>query len=407
MNVALRLAPEHGSPEPQPPSHAGPLAHVAMFDTLADAEPYWRRLERANTVATPYQRYDFLAPWQRSVGERAGVTPAVAVGYDAQGEPLVLCPFGRRRIGAATVAEFLGGKHANFNMALWRRGVAETVGLTELRNLLTGIRGSGHGIDLLLMRNQPLAWNGVANPFALLPHQPAPSFGFRGALERDFDALMQRQISSVQRSKLRRKERNLAAHGAVRYWRVDNPADIKLVLDTFFAQKAERMRELGLADVFEASGVREFICSAASRHPDEGEPAIELYAMAVGDRIVATAGGVAADGRFCTMFNSMIRGELAQKSPGLLLLCNLVRMTCARGFHTFDLGVGEAQYKDMFCSEPEPLFDSFLPLTTLGRTLAAGARALYRVKRGVKQSTALWQAVQAIRHLRARIGSTR
>lgn len=403
MNVALRLAPEHDRLAAERPPPTGMLARVELFDDLRQAEPIWRRLERADAIVTPYQRYDLLTPWQQHVGRRAGVTPAVIIGFDAHGEPLVICPFGRRRVGPVTVAEFLGGKHANFNMALLRRDFVAAIDLAGMRDLLAAIANSAAGIDLLLLRNQPERWNGVGNPFGLLPHQPAPSFGFRGALVRDFDTLAQRQIGSVQRGKIRRKERSFAARGAVRYWRVENQADARVVLDTFFTQKGERMRELGIANVFAAPGVRDFISAAATGHLDEGRPAIELYAMSVGDCIVATAGGAAANGRFSTIFNSMTRGELAQKSPGLLLLVNLVRMACERGLDTFDLGVGEAQYKDMFCSEPEPLFDSFLPLTALGFVCATAAGSAFRMKRRVKQSAGLWHVVQKMRHLRARL----
>jgi hypothetical protein len=44
------------------------------------------------------------------------------------------------------VVEFLGGKHANFSMGLWRRDV-----LTHL---------SGHA-DTLRLINQPLTWCGT------------------------------------------------------------------------------------------------------------------------------------------------------------------------------------------------------------------------------------------------------
>jgi CelD/BcsL family acetyltransferase involved in cellulose biosynthesis len=290
---------------------------------------------------------------------------------------------------------------------MWRREVATTIGPAELRELVASIRGQGRGIDILLLRNQPQSWGGVGNPFALITQQPSPSFGYRGSLMPDFEALTKLRISSDQRSKIRRKERTYADRGQIRYWRVNDPADADRVLETFFAQKGERMRDLGLADVFAAPKVREFIRDAATTHLIEGRPAIELYAMAVGDVIVATAGGVVGDGRFCTMFNSMIRGELAQKSPGQLLLYNVVRMACERGLNTFDLGVGEAAYKEMFCNETEPLFDSFLPLTAVGQLHAAAIRTANRTKRRIKQSTVLWRAVQLLRHYRAWLGDAR
>jgi CelD/BcsL family acetyltransferase involved in cellulose biosynthesis len=93
----------------------------------------------------------------------------------------------------------------------------------------------------------------------------------------------------------------------------------------------------------------------------------------------------------------MIRNELAHESPGQLLLFNLVRMCCERRLATFDLGVGEATFKQLFCDEPEPLFDSFLPLTPLGSLAASACRLQFAMKGRIKRSPALWGALQAVR----------
>jgi CelD/BcsL family acetyltransferase involved in cellulose biosynthesis len=104
------------------------LARVETFDDMARAEPHWRALELVDSLATPYQRYDFLKHWQRHVGSNSGMTPFIVVGFNQESEPIFLLPLGSRPIGGLIGLEFLGGKHANFNMALWRRDVAATIG---------------------------------------------------------------------------------------------------------------------------------------------------------------------------------------------------------------------------------------------------------------------------------------
>src|SRR5262245_12248343 len=94
----------------------GELARLQAFDDMSAAEPFWRRLEAERCLATPYQRFDFLAAWQRHVGTQTGMTPWIVVGLDDAGEPLFLWPFGRVKMGPLTIARFLGSKHANFNM---------------------------------------------------------------------------------------------------------------------------------------------------------------------------------------------------------------------------------------------------------------------------------------------------
>ena len=151
------------------------VARVEIFNTMAAVEPHWHALEHADSLATPYQRYDFLKLWQCHVGSEAGISPFVVVGFNAVREPLFLWPFGSRHIGSMVCLEFLGGKHANFNMALWRRDVAATIEAKELRKVLQQLAGRA---DIVKLTSQPLTWGGATNPFALLPNQRARQLRF-------------------------------------------------------------------------------------------------------------------------------------------------------------------------------------------------------------------------------------
>jgi CelD/BcsL family acetyltransferase involved in cellulose biosynthesis len=97
------------------------------------------------------------------------------------------------------------------------------------------------------------------------------------------------------------------------------------------------------------------------------------------------------------MFNTYTLSDNARQSPGLVLLVDIIRDLADRGMHGFDLGVGEATYKTFFCKETEPLFDSFLPVTALGRLAAITASAGGHVKRQIKQSRVLWNLARTLR----------
>ena len=109
----------------------GRIARVEVFDDMAAAEPFWRALEADDAWATPYQRFDLLAAWQRHVGARNGIVPFIVIGFDAAGRPLFLLPLGRKRMGPLSVAGFLGSKHASFNIGLWARDLAAAVGVAR------------------------------------------------------------------------------------------------------------------------------------------------------------------------------------------------------------------------------------------------------------------------------------
>ena len=384
------------------PAIDGRIARIEVFDDMEAAESHWRALEHGNSLATPYQGYDFLSLWQRHVGADAGMRPFIVVAFNSARTPLFLWPFGTRNIFGLRAIEFLGGKHANFNMALWRRDAAANITAIDLEAVLNLL---AERADIVRLINQPLTWAGTTNPFALLRQQRSANFGFSGALVPDFDALFRACTNSATRKKMRKKERTLAEYGAVRFERAIGTHDVRRLLDAFFKQKSARMRTRGVPDVFTAPGVRRFIEAAATEKHGDRAPPIELYALSVDDIIVATMGGIVGGGRFCSMFNSIMQGRYAVQSPGEQLIVNLVRNCCQRGLDTFDLGIGEAQYKTLFCGDVERLFDSYLPLSRAGRLLAMAMSFSAAIKRMIKQHPALWALVGATRRLIARFST--
>ncbi len=374
---------------------AAPIT-VGVFDRFEAVRPDWMALQ-AEASVSGYQLLAWREAFQRHLG--AGQAPCIAVLADGSGRPQAILPFALCRRAGVTTASFIGGKHANFGMGLWRPAFARSMTGEALQATLRRIAAmSSLPIDLFALNNQPLSWGGLANPFALLPHRPSPSFGYRLALGPDADAVLERVVSSDSRRKLRRKERSLADHGPLSFVVARDLEAITRFTDTFLAYKAARLAELGIADVFAVPGMRDFIIAAAS-----GEaPALELCALMVGDTPVALFGGTIAQGRYSGMFNAMIPGPLQKGSPGELLLHHLIRHCCARGLTVIDLGAGEAAYKANICDGVDPLFDQTVATTARGAVVAAGMAAAGLAKRRVKQSPALWGLVVKLRRLRAR-----
>jgi CelD/BcsL family acetyltransferase involved in cellulose biosynthesis len=97
------------------------------------------------------------------------------------------------------------------------------------------------------------------------------------------------------------------------------------------------------------------------------------------------------------IFNSFDLREFAQHQPGEVLLRHLVEVCCQRGYSDFDLGVGEAQYKDSWCPRTDRLFDSFLPLSAAGWMHTSVAMTGFRLKRAAKQSKFLRDLTDRLR----------
>ena len=375
---------------------AGWLSHVEIFDELPAVEPVWRSLERDDAVKTPYQSFDLLSLWQSYIGAPDGVLPRIVVGYDRNAKPAFLWPLGRTAFGPLAILSFLGGKHANFNYALWRQDILEIVSADDIRAILGHVAAGRHG-DLLTLHRQPQSWDGFANPLALLPQQPSPSESLHLTITARGEDQLSEILSSTMRGQLRSKERRLQKLPGYRYLRATTPGEIDRLLNNFFPLKAAHMQAQSLPNTFADPRHEAFLRHACQRRLPSGAPLIDIHAIEGDGDMIAIFGAINDGRRSSGMFNTYTLSDNARQSPGLILVTHVITDLAERGVHTFDLGVGEAKYKTIFCKEREPLFDSFLPLTPLGQLAALTARAGGRLKRQIKQNENLSGWLQKLR----------
>ncbi len=371
-------------------------SRVEIFRDLAQAEADWRKLEATGSL-TPYQRYDFLKLWQDHIGGNEGVEPLIVIAYDDTGEPLCLLPLGKFSRGPFAVARFLAGKHANYNFGPWRKGVAFDRGLVE--RMLEEIANADPELAALELFNQPLNWHGTENPLLQFPHQPSPSAGYRLKLGEPGEAVLTRQLSTSYRGRIRGKERKLAKLPGYRYFVASTAEEARRVMDAFFAQKREYLALHKTPNPFEAPQVEAFLRAATLAGIEHGKPLLEIHALEGGGEVLALYAGVSDGERLSTMISSYTSSENGRNSPGIVTLSHAVANAADRGFAIMDLGVGEAEYKFVYCDESEDLFDSFLPLSAAGHAIVPLLRAQSGLKRMIKSTPVLWRAAKTVRGL--------
>lgn len=381
---------------PRVGTHSGSkITRVDILTTFAAAEEAWRQLSTPENVSTPYQTFDFLSLWQQHVGTQMGAEPYVVVAYDRDNRPVMVLPLVMCTRHGVKVAFFPGGKHANFKMALWQRDFAANATRKDIDDILKRIASHSDKPDVLSLPQQPLEWDGVQNPFALLPRQPAVNEC--PLLTLDPKAPPQTRFGSSFRRRLNGKEKKLKTLPGYRYVHATTVDEATRLLDMFFAVKPLRMAEQKIKNVFAEPGVEEFIRHACLDGLSEGKPAIALHGLVLESEVIAMFGGVGDNSRFSTMFNTYTNSEASKNSPGLVLLRNIIDNYADRGVPSFDFGVGTDEYKLQFCKERFPLFDSFLPLTAKGSAAAKMLSFESRVKRAIKQSPAAMKVAQMFR----------
>ena len=108
---------------------------VVIHDNLEAVEGEWRRFEEVSDC-TAFQSFDWLATWQRHVGNRNGVIPAIVVGCDAAGAILFLLPLAVRTVGFARELAWLGSELCDYNAPLLAANFSERSGGTRFGGLV-------------------------------------------------------------------------------------------------------------------------------------------------------------------------------------------------------------------------------------------------------------------------------
>ena len=279
----------------------------------------------------------------------------------------------------------------------WRCGTAslpqaQRRPISKRWSLAIAARGEA---DVLALHQQPMRWRDMANPMALLPHQPSANDCPLLAIEPG--AAPASLISNSFRRRLKGKERKLQPLPGYRYHVATSDADITRLLDWFFRIKPLRMAEQKLPNVFADPGVEDFIRTACATPLTGGGRAIDIHALECDEEVIAIFAGVADGHRFSMMFNTYTMSASSKYSPGLILMRDIIDYYAGRNYRAFDLGIGSDDYKRLFCKSDEPIFDSFIPLSARGKVAAAAMSAVNRAKRMVKHNPALFDMAQKLR----------
>ena len=361
------------------------VSRVETFERPWPALRAWREIE-SFASGSAYQTLGFVLPWYEHLAESAGAKPLVAVAYDLQERPALILPLATMKRGPSRLAMYAGGKHSNLNVPLMRPGFTLTPE-AALDVLKATASAAAEPIDCFVLLNQPVTWNGVANPFAVQDiATPSPSFAYGATIGSDADAFLKRIDSSSTRKKLKAKERKLAELGSVTYERALDVERARTILEAFVDQKTLRFRQKHRDPGFAHVGVRAFL-DAMSSGRCGGPVALDFYALSVGDRIVATYGGMPRGRAWHGLVNSFnVDPQVARSSPAELLLRHIIRDLASRGIERFDLGIGESRYKNAICDEEIALADLVLPCTKRGALWAPVERQRLAAKRWVKKT---------------------
>jgi CelD/BcsL family acetyltransferase involved in cellulose biosynthesis len=301
---------------------------AAWAELAQDWQRLWLAQERREVFTT---RAWCLAAWQ------------------ADGEPSQLALVSVRRgtqvVGLLPLstgpARFLSGVNADYNDMLVSDAEPAAVVAAALREVL-------RAFDHVMLDNLP-EWSTLCRVLDRLPEdlrkqivvepgQPCPAL----RLGQEREALL---AAMSGKQSLKRHEKKLARHGALRLWHVEDRQAIVGRLEDFFAQHVARRALAGGRSLFLEERSRRFY----HRLVEQFDPAVDLRfaVLEVDGRAVAYHLGFEVDGRF-TWYKPSFDVDYWDCGVGEVLLKRLLEYVRERPVSEFDFTRGDEAFKERF-----------------------------------------------------------
>jgi len=372
---------------------------ISIVNDLSSVEAEWREFEKRADY-TGFQAFDWLDAWQRHVGARQEIVPAIVLGRRVDGHVLFILPLAITRRGRVRKLTWLGWDLSDYNAPILAQDFALHMDaarfLAAWRVITELLRKDPRlSFDIVDLQKMPETIGTQKNPFLALPVVPNPSGAYSTELGQDWETFYATKRSSATRRRDRTKLRRLAEYGEVRWVEVQSPEEIERTMNALIEQKARSLAKMGVANLFAPPGRREFFLEIAA---DPGlREFVHVSRLEIGPEIVAANLGLMLRGRYYHVLSSYGGGEWSRFGPGAAHLHALLRCAIERGFDRFDFTIGDEPYKREWCETHSRLYDHYSASSARGRPILALYIAARRTKRLIKQTPMLWSAFSAAR----------
>ena len=215
ISASIRRPRDH-APARSPAAVPGDI-RLAVYEDMSAIERDWRAFE-AHADGTVFQCFDWLASWQRHIGVRNGVRPAIVVGRDAAGAILFLLPLSVRSAGFARELTWLGSELCDYNAPLLAPGFlpngSTARGFLSLWADITQCLQSNPRLrfDFINLTKMPEMVGAQPNPMLGLRVTMTPSGAYLTHLAGDWETFYAAKRSSATRRRDRTKRKKLAEY---------------------------------------------------------------------------------------------------------------------------------------------------------------------------------------------------
>jgi CelD/BcsL family acetyltransferase involved in cellulose biosynthesis len=369
---------------------------LSVHEDIEPLKEVWQVLERDGD-GTPFQSYLWVSAWQRHIGTKQGIRPAIVVGWDNEGGALFIFPLGVQRGFVCNKLVWLGGDITDYQGPLLARDFVWHVSPAQFPNLWADIREMLPIHHMAALSRMPERIGGQANPFMTLGGlRRHASSAHCTVLKEDWATYYNEKRSSGSKKRDKQKRRKLEELGEVSFITPATAEERVACFDALAKQKSVAFARMGVANFFEKPGHLDFYRDLATN--PEAEELFHLSHMRVGDTVAATSCGLSFGGRYHYILAAYDEtAETARFSPGMAQLMELMAHATEEGHTVFDFTIGDEAYKEQWCELEVPLYDHFEPDTFASWAVLGPKIAYLRAKRFIKQTPVLWQGFTRLR----------
>jgi CelD/BcsL family acetyltransferase involved in cellulose biosynthesis len=309
-----------------------------------------------------FQSREFLDIWLDTIGKASGIEPYFVVVQDADGRPVLYLPLTIETKFNVRLLRFMDCGVADYNAPIV--AADRTLSGRDFHDVWAEILALLPCFDVIDLKKIAGDVAGAVNPLAYLDCTPFGDSGHGIALTRMRDQTDTRRAVVRLRRKLQTHAKGLSRIGEPRF--IVNPpaAEAARVAERLLELKRRKYQRTSTPDFLTAPGVERFYREMMS--PGRLGTISHLSALTIGDTVASAHLGFIGRGRFHYIFPAYDT-EFGRYRVGHLLMEHLIDQSIAQDFDTFDLGIGDASYKNKWATHHLAVYNHERAVTAAGR----------------------------------------
>jgi CelD/BcsL family acetyltransferase involved in cellulose biosynthesis len=348
---------------------AEPDLNLACYRRFSDAEDAWRTVAAARGHYV-FQSFDWLSLWHNTSAEAERVDPFIVCVIGSDRRPAAVFPLGIRHRYGCRALLFLGGDVTDYNAPLFTPAALSEFDAGRINGLWQRIVKLARPDLVRLLRMPETFADGAANPVVAERHARHSDNAYAATPLSSSFAAFAATRSRRYFADTRRKRRKLERLGRVAFEIAEESQVVDAVVSVMLRQKRRRIAESGANPM--PPHREQFYRALGHARIADGRP--HVTALRVDGEVVATHLGVVHQDRFYWLMPGYESGRWASYSVGRALLQSLVEWCIANSVSSFDLTVGDEDYKRFWANTRLRLYESHYARTLRGAGLLAASR---------------------------------